>query len=204
MTDHAVSSPIDVPEEGADDDARLMSHAYDGIREYDNPLPGWWRMIFWGTIVFAGFYGLYFHVVGWGRSPDDRYKDALAAYQTTRELRAPGGPNVTEDMLARGAHDDEMLSKGQAIFAQKCASCHTENGRGLIGPNLTDLYQIHGTTRMDLYNAVHDGAPGTPMIAWIEQLPAQDVVAVATFVTTLRGKNIPGKEPQGKPVPGPF
>src|SRR5262249_59128686 len=110
-----------------------------------------------------------------------------------------GGRKVREEVVARGAHDSEMMAKGEAIFGQKCASCHNTDGRGLIGPNLTDLYQIHGTTRLDLYNTVHDGAPGTPMIAWIEQLPAQDVIAVATFVTTLRGKNIPGKEPQANP-----
>jgi cytochrome c oxidase cbb3-type subunit 3 len=191
----------DVPAENeATDDGPLMSHAYDGIREYDNPLPGWWRMFFVGTIVFAGFYGLYFHVVHWGKTTDDRYQAQLVSYEARRATRTPGGPAVNEDLLARSAHDDGVVSHGAEIFAAKCAPCHTADGRGQIGPNLTDLYQLHGTTRMDLFNTVQNGAPGTPMIAWAEQLPPADVFAVATFVTTLRGKNLPGKAPQGQPV----
>ena len=52
------------------DAAKLMDHEYDGIREYDNPLPGWWRMIFAGSIAFACAYGFYFHIANWGTSPD--------------------------------------------------------------------------------------------------------------------------------------
>ena len=44
------------------------------------------------------------------------------------------------------------------------------------------------------------GITGTAMLAWGEQLPAADVVAVTTYVTTLRGTDLPGKEPQGGPV----
>jgi cytochrome c oxidase cbb3-type subunit 3 len=80
-------------------------------------------------------------------------------------------------------------------------SCHTEDGHGLIGPNLTDHYQLHGESRMDIFKTIRGGVAGTPMLAWGEQLPPTEVVAVAAFVTTLRGKDIPGKPPQGHPVP---
>jgi cytochrome c oxidase cbb3-type subunit 3 len=193
-TEDAVPTPIT-------DDARLMEHAYDGIREYDNPLPGWWRAVFWATIVFAAWYWVWFHVAGWGHSPEEKYRASLAIYEEQRSQReAAEARDVNEEALARNAHDAKLLAHGQEIFAAKCVSCHTENGRGLIGPNLTDRYQIHGTTRMDIFKTVRGGVPGTAMLAWGEQMPAADVVAVATFVTTLRGKDIPGKEPQGQPV----
>ena len=38
----------------------LLDHEYDGIREYDNPLPGWWRFIFYASIVFAVAYFIWF------------------------------------------------------------------------------------------------------------------------------------------------
>ena len=38
------------------DESRLMAHDYDGIREYDNPLPGWWSAVFAATFVFAWFF----------------------------------------------------------------------------------------------------------------------------------------------------
>jgi cytochrome c oxidase cbb3-type subunit 3 len=182
-------------------DAPLLAHEYDGIREYDNPLPGWWRAIFWGSIVFAASYWVWFHVGGWGETPDKRYQAELAEYQGMREQReAADARNVSETVLAADAHDTKLVERGAAIFATRCASCHNKDGQGLIGPNLTDAYQLHGSTRMDILKTVRNGVQGTAMPAWGEQLSAADVVAAATYVTTLRNKKLPGKEPQGAPV----
>lgn len=204
----AVSGELrrDVPEavrEAEPDDARLMSHDYDGIREYDNPLPGWWSLVFAACIAFALLYVAYYNIAGWGRSPADGYRIALAGWQAVYKggPSGGGGPNVTEEMLAAGAENTDLVERGAEVFANRCTGCHTADGRGQIGPNLTDLYQIHGTGRMDIYGTIMGGAPGTAMIAWGEVMKPAEIIAVATFVTTLRGKNLPGKEPQGKPVP---
>jgi cytochrome c oxidase cbb3-type subunit 3 len=193
------------PAEGTEtpiDESKLMHHSYDGIREYDNPLPAWWRMIFVGSIVFAVFYGLYFHVVHWGKTPQETYRAELAEYQSNKSARdAADAKNVSEEVLAANAKNVAIVQHGAEVFATRCVSCHTADGRGLIGPNLTDLFQLHGTTRMDLYKTVRGGVPGTAMLAWGEQMPAADVLAVASFVTTLRGQNVAGgKPPQGQPV----
>jgi cytochrome c oxidase cbb3-type subunit 3 len=185
-------------EEEAQSEARLLTHAYDGIREYDNPLPGWWSAIFIGTIVFSAFYGLYFHVVDWGSTPDERYQAALGGYESKKELRDRAeAANVSEESLKRATENPKLLAQGEAVFKAKCASCHQPDGSGLIGPNLTDLSQIHGETRMDIYKVIQKGVPGTAMLAWGEQLPQTDILAVASFVTSLRGKNLPGKPPEG-------
>jgi len=183
-------------------DAPLLDHDYDGIREYDNPLPSWWSMAFGACIVFAFLYLAYFDIAGWGRSPGDSYKIALAGWQSVyKGGGGGGGPSVSEEMLAGGAESPEVVARGAEVFATRCTGCHAADGRGQIGPNLTDLFQIHGTTRMDLYGTVLGGAPGTAMIAWGEVMKPTEIIAVATFVTTLRGKNLPGKAPQGNPVP---
>jgi cytochrome c oxidase cbb3-type subunit 3 len=189
-----------VPDDVAE--PQLMAHAYDGIREYDNPLPGWWRAIFWGSIVFAAGYFIWFHVAGFGQTPDQKYQAALAEYTEKRDMRAAADvASVSEDMIKRGAADGNVTAHGAEIFASKCASCHTADGRGLIGPNLTDLYQLHGTTRLDIFTTVRGGVAGTAMPAWGEQMAASDVLAVASYVVTLRGKNVAGgKAPQGQPV----
>jgi cytochrome c oxidase cbb3-type subunit III len=190
-------------EDEAIDDARLLAHDYDGIREYDNPLPGWWSMIFAASIAFGFLYFAYYSIAGWGRSPGDSYQIALAGWQTVYKggPGGGGGPNVTEEMLAAGAESSDVVARGAEVFAARCVGCHTADGRGQIGPNLTDLYQLHGTTRMDLYGTISGGAPGTAMIAWSEVLKPTEIIAVATFVSSLRGKNLPGKAPQGTPVP---
>ena len=192
---------VGVPEKSGED-APILEHAYDGIREYDNPLPGWWRAMFWGSIVFAAGYFIWFHVAGRGESPDARYRDELAVYESKRaEREAADAANVSEDVLARNAHDEKVVEHGAEIFVTRCASCHTADGHGLIGPNLTDLYQLHGSTRMDVFTTIKNGVAGTAMPAWGEQMAPADVVAVATFATTLRGTNVPGgKAPQGAPV----
>lgn len=195
-------SPDDAPD-AAPENARLLDHAYDGIREYDNPLPGWWSLVFGACIAFAFLYLAYYDIAGWGRSPADSYQIALAGWQASYKATpgGGGGPSVTEEMLAAGAENTELVARGADVFAGRCAGCHTADGRGQIGPNLTDLYQLHGDTRMDLYATIVGGSPGTAMIAWGEVMKPAELIAVATFVTTLRGKNLPGKEPQGKPVP---
>ncbi len=183
------------------DDKYLMDHEYDGIQEYDNPLPGWWRAAFWGSIVFAFGYVAWFHVARRGTTPAEHYRASLAEYNGMKERREIAeAANVSEELLARDAHDPKVVQHGAAIFKVRCVSCHTEDGHGLIGPNLTDLFQLHGTTRMDIFTTIRGGVAGTPMLAWGEQMPPTDVVAVAAFATTLRGKNIPGKPPQGHPV----
>lgn len=190
----------EAPSYSDDEAAYLTAHEYDGIQEFDNPLPGWWRAIFWATIVFAAGYALWFHG-GWAARPEAVYGAALAEYNSGKASRdAADAANVSEDILAHSAADPKVVEHGAAVFAARCVSCHTENGRGLIGPNLTDNFQIHGTARLDIFKTIRGGAPGTAMIAWSEQMPAADVLAVAAYVTTLRGKNIAGKEPQGQQV----
>lgn len=189
-----------VPAETAEE-ARLMAHAYDGIREFDNPLPGWWSMIFAGSIAFAAAYGFYYHVVHWGKTPEQTYTAALAEYDGKKEIRERAeAANVSEQTIANASLDAQTLDKASAMFTQRCVSCHGDKGQGLIGPNLTDLRQIHGTTRMDLYTTITKGVPGTAMLAWGEQLPQTDILALTAYVSALRGKNVPGKEPQGNPV----
>lgn len=182
--------------------ARLLAHDHDGIREYDNPMPGWWKSIFIGTVIFAGFYGLYFHLTGWGSTDDQLYRAQLASYESKKESRAHAeARNVSEASLTAVSRDPVSLEKGAQVFKARCATCHADDGRGLIGPNLTDLRQLHGSTRMELYATISNGVPGTAMLAWGEQLPQPDILAATAFAISLRGKNVAGKPGEGQAVP---
>lgn len=194
-------STVPQPSSTTSDAGPLLDHAYDGIREYDNPLPGWWVAIFWGSIVFAAGYWVWFHVGGWGTSVEEHYANKLAVYNSKKELReAADARDVSEDMLARAAVDPKTLARGKELYVIRCASCHGDDGRGLIGPNLTDSFQVHGATRMDILKTVRAGVPATAMLAWGEQMPAPDVIAVSAFVIAMRNTNVAGKEPQGARV----
>ena len=78
---------------------------------------------------------------------------------------------------------------------------HAEQGQGNIGPNLTDDHWLHGKgTLMDIYGTVHDGVPQKGMPAWSRQLTPAELTKVVAFVGTLRGKDLPGKAPEGAEV----
>lgn len=187
--------------DGASSPSRLLDHSYDGIREYDNPLPSWWSSIFIGSIIFAGFYGLYFHVVGWGATPEENYQKQLTSYDGKRDVRERAElANISEEFLAERVLDTKVVDRGKAVFAERCASCHGPQGSGVIGPNLTDGFQKHGATRLDIYKTVRGGVPATAMLAWGDQLAPGDVVAATAFAITLRHTNVAGKAPEGSPV----
>src|SRR5690606_28999362 len=130
-------------------------------------------------------YWVWFHVTGWGRTPDDKYQVALADYVERKGQRERAElRDISEDYFIRSVQNPATVAKGKEIYASRCASCHGASGEGLIGPNLTDRYQLHGSTRMDIFKTVRGGVAGTAMLAWGEQLPAADVAAVTAYVIT--------------------
>lgn len=184
------------------EDPLLFHHDYDGIQEQDNPAPPWLTRTFVGCIVFAAAYFVWFHVAHQGALPVEKFDSAWAEYQAMRKEAAKTEVvAVDEGVLTAEVNDAELITRGKQVFAEKCVGCHTDNGRGLVGPNLTDDYQIHGHSRMDLYTTVSQGVLDKGMPAWGEQLPQHDVLAAAVYVSTLRGTNVPGgKAPQGDKV----
>ena len=198
LSSPAAGKPAPTP--ATDGNDRLLHHEYDGIQEYDNPLPFWWSGIFVLCIIHAGWYLYWYHGGGPGKSEHQEYAAELAAWQKLRAAAPKAEVAVDEDTLASMAQETATLEQGRAVFAKNCVSCHTEDGHGQIGPNLTDLYQIHGSKRMDIYQTIYDGVPDKGMLTWNGVLAPDELAAVAAYVTTMRGKNIPGKAPEGKPV----
>jgi len=118
---------------------RLLGHDYDGISEYDNPLPGWWVWMFWATIAFSAAYAIYYHA-GPGPSVDREYADdvRLAGAQQARRAAAVGV--ATDGAILAVQKDAAAMGSAREIFATRCAACHGQKGEGIIGPNLTDEY----------------------------------------------------------------
>jgi cytochrome c oxidase cbb3-type subunit 3 len=182
------------------DAERLMDHEYDGIREYDNPLPGWWKNVFLASFLFSIGYLFHYHVSGNGKSVEQAYALDVRQAREQQALRATGG-EVDENALAKLMADAALMSDARSLFAERCQVCHGDQGQGLIGPNLTDKFWIHGQGKlMDVYEVVTDGVPQKGMPAWERQLAPVQLRVVTAFVGTLRGKNLPGKPPEGTEV----
>lgn len=183
---------------GAGSDS-LLDHEYDGIREFDNPLPAWWKNVFWATFVFAIAYVLWFHVRGDGQPVMTEYQAAMSAWEKQQEKMALANP-ITEETLSEAMHSEATISAGAEIFSKECTMCHGASGEGKIGPNLTDGHWLHGEGRlMDIHQVVKNGVTGQ-MPAWEKKLGPGGMRKVVAYVGTLRNTNKPGKEPQGKPV----
>ncbi len=175
----------------------LLEHEYDGIREYDNPLPGWWVNLFWGSFFFAIGYGFHYHLSGNGRSVVDAYQQEMAAARAEQARRSLG-ESVDEAGLGKLMLDENLMADAKAIFAQRCVVCHGDQGQGVIGPNLTDSHWLHGKgTLMDIHLIVSDGVDAKGMPAWKLQLSGIQVRQLAAYVGAMRGKNVPGKAPEG-------
>jgi cytochrome c oxidase cbb3-type subunit 3 len=176
----------------------LLDHAYDGIQEYDNPLPRWWLALFWATIIFTPLYILYFHFGG-GMLAKERYDQEMIAFydKQAEQLLALG--EISEGTLVDLMADVSMMNGGKKIFQTKCATCHGMFGEGGIGPNLTDDYWIHGGQLMDVYATVRDGVTAKGMLAWERQLRPAELMAVSSYVGTLLGTDpANAKAPQGE------
>lgn len=175
--------------------ARLIEHSYDGIQEYDNPMPGWWVLTFWGTIVFAVLYALNVAGMGTGEGRIAAYEKEMAAFRAAHP--APTGPTSPEKLLAL-TKDDHEVSEGKKVFVKNCVPCHGPDGGGVIGPNLTDDFWIHGGKIEQINATITNGVLAKGMPPWGKLLPPKEVDEVTTYVWSLHGtKPANPKAPEG-------
>ena len=175
------------------------THVYDGIVENNHPLPGWWQWTLYGAIVFAVIY--WFDVQSMHVHPSQReiYEAQVVAQRMAAADHAFAAGTVTNELLVSFSKDAATVAQGKATFASTCASCHRADGGGIIGPNLTDAYWIHGGKPEDVFKTVRDGVVAKGMPAWGPQLGDKKIAAVAAYVLTMEHSNAPGgKAPQGE------
>jgi cytochrome c oxidase cbb3-type subunit III len=180
----------------SEDRDRLLAHDYDGIEEYDNPLPGWWVWVFWATIVFSAAYWIYYQL-GPGPSIIAQYEAEARAAATRQAALAPAVGMTDEAIVALGK-DARVMAAAKVIFATRCMPCHGPEGQGLVGPNLTDDYWIHGRRPTEILHTIAEGVPDKGMVPWKDQLKPEELPTLAAYVLSLAGTNPPNpKAPQG-------
>ena len=178
---------------------RLLDHEYDGIQEYDNPMPRWWIWLFWATIVFAVLYWFNVPGLGVGKGRIAKYEREMAAAQEKFGSRTPvPGAGPTDADLIAFSKDRAKLERGKAVFTTSCVPCHRADGGGVIGPNLTDDFWIHGGKPTQILQTISAGVLDKGMPAWAATLKPDDLPAVAAYVMSLHGTHPAApKEPQG-------
>ena len=176
---------------------QLREHDYDGIQEFDNPLPGWWLWLFWGTIIFSVIYVPYYHLFGLGPLTGEAYRLEM---EEAAQLQAEKPAEIQTAEATPNAGGDPVL--GREVYMTNCLACHGAKGEGGIGPNMTDHYWIHGNTAEDMRRIINEGVPAKGMVSWKTLLNPEKIENVIAFLQTLEGTNPPNaKAPQGKEYP---
>lgn len=175
-------------------EAKTTGHVYDGIEEYDNPLPRWWFGLFLATFVFAAGYLIIFP--GLGAYKGVAWKDT-GAWTSVGELK--GHQEDAQEVYAQtyGAYSkmsiEELAAKPDAmkmgfrLFSNNCAVCHGADGGGNPGfPNLTDKDWLYGGEAKNILETITYGRMAA-MPAWGGTLGEKGVSEVAEYVLKISG-----------------
>jgi len=165
-------------------------HSYDGIEEYDNPLPAWWYWWFILTIVFGIGYLIYYP--GLGNFPGIGHWTQVSqleeAQKAAQEKYGPifaqyGGVPIDELIT-----DPNAMKMGKRMFINNCAVCHGSQATGSFGfPNLTDEEWIWGGSGEAIQTTITKGRQGT-MPAWKDVLGDEGVSEVLEYVLSFTGR----------------
>ncbi|WP_442777584.1 cytochrome-c oxidase, cbb3-type subunit III, partial [Pseudomonas sp. P14-2025] len=176
-----------------------MGHSFDGIEEYDNPLPKWWFWLFVGTLAFSvGYLILYPGLGNWkGILPgyENGWTGANEWQKEMDKADARFGPIFAKYAampVEEVAKDPQALKMGSRLFASNCSVCHGSDAKGAFGfPNLTDNDWRWGGDPETIKTSIMGGRHGV-MPAWAEVIGDQGVADVAAFVVSkLDGRTLP-------------
>jgi len=175
-----------------------LGHNYDGIRELDNRLPPWWLYGFYLCIIFAGIYLYRYHVAHSAPLSGEELQIALAKAEVEKEAYLKKAANKVDETNVTYLTDAAALGEGKKIFTSMCAACHAADGGGLVGPNLTDNYWIHGGGIKDIFKTIKYGVAEKGMKSWKDDYSPAQMAQIASYVKSLGGtKPAVAKEPQG-------
>jgi cytochrome c oxidase cbb3-type subunit 3 len=178
---------VTVPKDGK---VETTGHVYDGLEEFNNPMPRWWMWLFYITIVFAIIYlALY---PGFGSFAGKLGWRSAGQYQEEVKLaEAEVGPMFEKykatDLKVLAA-DSKANAMGERLFLTYCAQCHGSDARGNKGfPNLADRDWLYGgepeTIKLSILNGRHGQMP--PMGAAVGS--EKEIESVAHYVLSLSG-----------------
>ncbi len=175
-----------------------VGHSYDGIEEYDNPLPRWWFMLFVGTVIFAlGYLVLYPGLGNWkGILPGyeggwTQVKEWQREMDRANEQYGPLYAKFASMPVEEVAKDPQALKMGGRLFASNCSVCHGSDAKGAYGfPNLTDSEWLWGGEPETIKTSILAGRQAA-MPGWLNVIGEDGIRNVTGYVLSLSGRNTP-------------
>ena len=171
-------------------EGETTGHEWDGIEEYNNPLPRWWLYLFIITIVFAIVYlvlypgmGNYEGTLKW--TQENEWAEENTVVQAKKnELFSTFIDKSIPEMIK----DKKAMEIGERLFANHCSSCHGSDAQGAVGfPNLTDNDWLYGGDPSTILQTLNGGRMGV-MPPWGAVLGDEGVKQVAAYVRDFSEK----------------
>ena len=193
-------------------DVETTGHEWDGIQEFNNPLPRWWLWVFyaciawgvWYSVAYPAWPGLKTATAGYlGFSTRAQVAENIAEFE---EKLAPMNDKLASVELASIADDSELrgyaVSAGAAVFKTWCAQCHGSGAAGAKGyPNLLDDDWLWGGTIEDIHTTITHGIRNTddedarfsqmPAFGRDELLEKEQIAQVVNYVMSISAGNTP-------------
>ncbi|MCA3254367.1 MAG: cytochrome-c oxidase, cbb3-type subunit III [Alphaproteobacteria bacterium] len=199
-----------------DDTAGLPTtgHEWDGIREYDKPMPRWWVITFIVTVIWAIGYTVVYPawptLTGFtkGTSEWSSRRDLSAELKSVALERAPILARIEALPVDEIVKDPQLtrfaVEGGRSAFKVYCAQCHGSGAAGTIGyPNLNDDDWLWGGKLADVHQTINHGVRyAEDGEARMSQMPAfgkdgiltpPQIAQVVSYVRTLAGQDKPGR-----------
>ena len=161
------------------------------------------EFILWddSSILFAFPFGVTKEIPSYGmreRVRDGAVEELAVETEETSSYESFDEYDALEEKVV-AFEDEENLAAGKSIFLLNCTACHKEDGGGLIGPNHTDDYWLHGGSPKQIFHTIANGVPSKGMISWKHSLSPLQVQQVMSYVRSLRGTTPKNpKAPQGE------
>lgn len=181
----------------------LIDHGFDGITELDNSLPKWWIGLFYFGIIFCGVYMIAFAFTDYAH-PDVEYDKETKIQLASIEEYEKNAPPIN---LETAKYSADYISEGEQLFKTNCVTCHGDNGKGGIGPNLTDNHWINIKEKSLFKNVfwmLENGSPNNPtMRPFIKEgtITGRDAEKIASYIYHINQEKSPVTQAQGGAAP---
>ncbi len=206
---------------GPSDDVPTTGHEWDGITEFNKPLPRWWLWTFYATVIWSIGYWLAMPawplVEGYTRGLLGYSQRAVVAERIadSRAMQAQYVEQIADASLEEIRADPELLSfalaGGRSAFAVNCSQCHGSGAEGSVGyPNLNDddwlwggsLEEIAFTIRHGVRNESDEDARFNEMPAYgrDELLEPEQIEAVVRYTMSLSSGEGTAAEGEGATI----
>ena len=177
-------------------DPNTTGHTWDGIEEFDNPMPRWWLWTFYATIIWGIGYTIAYPawpMISGATAGVLGYSTRGAVAEDIIEHEAQNAALVEELLSTELAAVDPAsdlhryaVARGSSVFTAQCSQCHGSGAAGAVGyPNLLDNAWLWGGSIDEIAYTVEHGIRNETSDARWSEMPAFGEILTSDEIATL-------------------